>query len=214
MAGTDRETSERAAATEQRILAAAERTFARHGLAGTRVREIAAAADLNPATLYLYFPSKRDLYQAVLDRGLGPIAELVDRYQPDRDDRASVERLIAEVLGSLAQRPHLSRLIYQEAIAQGELLPHLARSWFRPLFERIALHIKGAPARRGWDESQLPLLAAAMTHVVFGHFALSGLLGEILDRDPLAPDALGEQTKLVTELLLRLFPREDDHETR
>ena len=49
-----------------------------------------------------------------------------------------------------------------------------------------------------------------MTHVVFGHFALSGLLGEILDRDPLAPAALDEQTRLVTELLLRLFPREDE----
>jgi AcrR family transcriptional regulator len=212
VAGTDRETSERAAATEQRILGAAEHAFARRGLAGTRVREIAAAAGLNPATLYLYFPGKRELYQAVLDRGLGPIAELVDRYQPEAgpQSRASVERLIGEVLGYLARRPDLSRLIYQEAISQGELLPHLARSWFRPLFERIALHIKGAPARGGWDEAQLPLLAAAMTHVVFGHFALSGLLGEILDRDPLAPEALGEQTKLVTELLLRLFPREDE----
>ena len=148
----------------------------------------------------------------MLDRGLGPIAELVDRYQPEPgpQSRGSVERLIGEVLGYLARRPDLSRLIYQEAIAQGELLPHLARSWFRPLFERIALHIKGAPARGGWEESQLPLLAAAMTHVVFGHFALSGLLGEILDRDPLAPAALDEQTRLVTELLLRLFPREDE----
>jgi TetR/AcrR family transcriptional regulator len=207
--GTGREASERAAATEQRILEAAERAFACHGLAGTRVREIAAAAGLNPATLYLYFASKRDLYQAVLDRGLRPISELVDRFVPDAERRSSVQRLVTEVLGYLARRPDLARLIYHEAIAQGELLPHLARSWFRPLFERIGQHVKGAPARAGWDESQLPLLAAAITHVVFGHFALAGLLAEVLDRDPLSPENLQDQSRLVTELLLRLFPRED-----
>jgi len=116
---------------------------------------------------------------------------------------------VRQVLGYLGGRPDLSRLIYQEAISQGELLPHLARTWFRPLFERIALHIKGAPARGGWDEEQLPLVAAAMANLIFGHFALADLLAEALDRDPLAPDALGEQTRLVTELLLRIFPQED-----
>ena len=204
-----RESSARAAATELRILRAAEAAFARRGLAGTRVREIARAAGLNAATLYLYFESKEALYQAVLDRGFRPIVDLVEGFEVDAGRRPSVEQLVERVLGYLGGRPDLSRLIYLEAISQGELLPHLARTWFRPLFERIALHIKGVPARGGWDEAQLPLVAAAMTHVIFGHFALADLLGEVLDRDPLAPDFLREQTGLVTELLLRMFPQED-----
>lgn len=205
----DSEASPRAAATELRILRAAEAAFARRGLAGTRVREIAQAAGLNAATLYLYFESKQALYQAVLDRGFRPIVDLVEGFQVDAEPRDSVEYLVGRVLGYLGGRPDLSRLIYQEAISEGELLPHLARTWFRPLFERIALHIKGVPSQGGWEESQLPLVAAAMIHVVFGHFALSSLLAEVLDRDPLAPDALREQTRLVTELLLRMFPEED-----
>jgi AcrR family transcriptional regulator len=209
MAGRDAAAAGRAAATELRILAAAEHAFARRGLAGTRVREIAAEAGVNAATLYLYFPSKRDLYQAVLDRGFRPIAELVDGFDADGERRCSVARLVGELLGYLALRPDLSRLIYQEAIADGELLPHLAGSWFRPLFERIALQVKRAPALGGWDESQLPLLSAAMVHVVFGHFALAGLLAQVLERDPLAPESLRDQTRLVTELLLRMFPEEE-----
>jgi AcrR family transcriptional regulator len=199
----------RAAATELRILRAAEAAFARRGLAGTRVREIAQAAGVNAATLYLYFASKRALYQAVLDRGFRPIAELVERFDADGERRESVELLVREVLGHLGSRPDLSRLIYQEAIARGELLPHLARTWFRPLFERIARHIRCAPAQGGWDDSQLPLVAAAMVHLIFGHFALADLLAGVLDRDPLSPDALREQTRLVTELLLRIFPQEE-----
>jgi len=204
-----RESTARAAATELRVLRAAEAAFARRGLAGTRVREIALAAGVNAATLYLYFENKRALYQAVIDRGFRPIADLVESFDVDAERRDSVEQLVRQVLGYLGGRPDLSRLIYQEAISQGELLPHLARTWFRPLFERIALHIKGAPARGGWDEEQLPLVAAAMANLIFGHFALADLLAEALDRDPLAPDALGEQTRLVTELLLRIFPQED-----
>jgi AcrR family transcriptional regulator len=205
-----RETSERAAATEARILAAAERAFARRGLAGTRVREIAEAAGINPATLYLYFPSKQALYQAVLDRGFRPVVEWVDRFDASPAERPSaLERLVGDVLRHLAERPDLSRLIYHEAISGGELLPHVARAWVGPLIERIVLHLKGAPGHAGWDEQQLPLVAAAMLHVVFGHFALSGLLAHVLERDPLAPDGLREQTRLVTELLLRVFPEED-----
>jgi AcrR family transcriptional regulator len=201
-----RDTSERAAATGSRILDAAERAFARTGLAGTRVREIAQAAGVNAATLYLYYPSKQALYQAVLDRGFRPIVELVERFDSaPAERRAAVERLVGEVLRHLAARPHLSRLIYLEAISEGELLPHLARTWFRPLVERIGLHVKSAPNLCGWEETQLPLVTAAVLNVVFGHFALAPLLAEVLDRDPLAPESLQEQTRLVTELLLRVF---------
>ncbi|MBW2373066.1 MAG: helix-turn-helix transcriptional regulator, partial [Deltaproteobacteria bacterium] len=44
--------AERTAFTEKAILDAAEAVFARGGLAGTRVREIAEAAGVNGATLY------------------------------------------------------------------------------------------------------------------------------------------------------------------
>jgi AcrR family transcriptional regulator len=173
------------------------------------VREIAHAAGLNAATLYLYFESKQALYQAVLDRGFRPIVELVEDFHTDAGRRESVEQIVGQVLAYLGGRPDLSRLIYQEAISQGELLPHLARAWFRPLFERIALHIKGSRTRGGWDEAQLPLVTAAIAHVIFGHFALADLLGEVLDRDPLSPDGLRDQARLVTELLFRIFPEED-----
>jgi AcrR family transcriptional regulator len=50
--------AEATAFTEKRVLDAAAETFARRGLAGTRVREIADAAGVNVATLYNYYPSK------------------------------------------------------------------------------------------------------------------------------------------------------------
>src|SRR5215472_3654356 len=55
------------AETRATILAAAEREFARAGLAGARTDVIAAKAGVNKALLYYYFKSKEKLYLAVLE---------------------------------------------------------------------------------------------------------------------------------------------------
>jgi AcrR family transcriptional regulator len=49
-----------------RILQAALALMAREGAHGTSMRAVAAACGLNVATLYHYFPSKRDLLQAAI----------------------------------------------------------------------------------------------------------------------------------------------------
>jgi AcrR family transcriptional regulator len=51
---------------EQRILDVATREFARKGLAGARVDEIARRAGVNKQLLYYYFKNKEGLYNAVL----------------------------------------------------------------------------------------------------------------------------------------------------
>lgn len=50
-----------------RILAAARTTFADHGVAGTTIRAIARAADVDPALIYHYFGSKEHLLDAATD---------------------------------------------------------------------------------------------------------------------------------------------------
>ena len=57
----------RSAHTRAAILAAAERVFARSGLAGARTDAIAAEAGVNKALLYYYFDSKEELYEAVVE---------------------------------------------------------------------------------------------------------------------------------------------------
>lgn len=58
------------------ILAAARKVFATRGFSDATVDEIAAAAGIAKGTVYLYYPSKRDIYLAALKQGL---AELQDR---------------------------------------------------------------------------------------------------------------------------------------
>jgi AcrR family transcriptional regulator len=57
-----------AAASRQRLLAAAAAEFVAHGVAGARVDRIAAAAGANKRLIYDYFGDKDGLFDAVLDR--------------------------------------------------------------------------------------------------------------------------------------------------
>ena len=84
-----------AEATRARILAAAKTEFARLGLAGARVDEIAVKANANKRMIYHYFGGKEDLFSAVLENAYLDIRaaerELrLDGLSPDEALRALV----------------------------------------------------------------------------------------------------------------------------
>jgi AcrR family transcriptional regulator len=62
-------------ARRDRILDAAESSFAESGYAGASLRDIVLAAKVNLATVYYYFGSKTGLMEAVLKRRLDPLRQ-------------------------------------------------------------------------------------------------------------------------------------------
>src|SRR5205809_6141050 len=97
----------RKAATEQRrcsILQAARAVFARQGYSDTVVEDIAAQTGIGKGTLYLYFPSKEQIYLATM---------LVDARKLDRLSR---ERLAAATTWKDKLRAYIGvRLDYFDA---------------------------------------------------------------------------------------------------
>lgn len=59
------------------MLESARHLFLEHGYHATTTRAIARAADVSDALLYRYFPSKRDLFDAVIDDGLSHLEPYV-----------------------------------------------------------------------------------------------------------------------------------------
>lgn len=62
-------------ATRLRIIDAARDCFSRHGYANATNRMIAAAAGVTASALYNYFPTKADLYAAVVEVGEQQVAD-------------------------------------------------------------------------------------------------------------------------------------------
>ena len=72
-------------ARPQELLAAALAVFVERGYAATRLDDVATLAGVSKGTLYLYFPSKEDLFRAVVRANLLPVLDeaeqAIDTYQ-------------------------------------------------------------------------------------------------------------------------------------
>jgi len=198
--------------TRQRILDRAEALFAERGFAGTAVRDIAREAGLTPASLYNHFESKQALYEAVLERGVRPLLELLrdmpGREAPPGRDEAAIDETIDSIMAHLARHPRFPRLVQHEALTGGAYLARLGRSYLRPLIEQGLAAMKretGTP----WSEEELPRVISAWLFLVFGHFTLAPVLGVVFEEDPLSPENLDRQTRFLRKLarvLMRAEP--------
>ena len=88
--------------TSERILDAAEDLFAKHGIYGVTMREIAERAGVDTALLHYYFESKRGVFDAVFARRADILnAERMremDRYESENNGRFELESVIAAYL--------------------------------------------------------------------------------------------------------------------
>lgn len=193
-----------ASPTRERVLDAAEALFARSGYAGTSVREIAAACGLRPASLYNHFAGKQALYEAVLERGLRPLLELLERAAAQELSPAGGEALVDAVVDHLARTPHIPRLVVHETVSGGTHLARVARRWIRPLVAQGLATVKRSPLPSDWSEEETPQLIAAWMHLLFGPFALAPLLSEVFDADPLSREGLERQKTFLRHLARRL----------
>ena len=66
---------------KRKILIAATKVFARKGLAGTKMADIAAEAGIGYGLLYHYFDSKELIFKATVERGTQAFERLIDTAQ-------------------------------------------------------------------------------------------------------------------------------------
>ncbi len=114
-----------------RLLDAAEELFCEHGFEGASIRDIAASADCNIASVNYYFGGKEKLYEEVWRRHLIPM----------RDARiASIENVMSQSEG----QPRLE-----------ELLRAFADTFVGPMIKKSARQL-GILMAREWIDRRLP----------------------------------------------------------
>lgn len=97
------------------ILAAAREVFLEKGFDRSSVGEIAAKVGVVEGLVYSYYPSKRDLLNAVLHGMYEPlIADLEDKFSRLQGVRSRMRFLIWRHLRVYVEEPNLSRLVLHE----------------------------------------------------------------------------------------------------
>jgi len=118
--------------------------------------------------------------------------------------------LLVELMGYLGGRRDLARLIHHEALAGGEHLQRLAGRWLRPMYARALAALERSPRLSDWEAEELPLLLLTYHHLIFGHFAMAGALGAVLDEDLASDASVARQTRFLQKVTERLLGSEPE----
>jgi AcrR family transcriptional regulator len=192
--------------TQAAILEAATQEFARHGLGGARVDQIAARAKTNKRMLYYYFGGKEDLFLAVLERAYESIRGEEQKLRlTDLPPAEGVSQLVVFTWNYYLAHPEFMTLLNSENLHRAQ---HLKRSrkiraMHSPLVATLSEVLeRGARAglfRAGVDPVQLYVSIAAL-----GYFYLSNnhTLSTIFGRDLMAPRAKATRLAHIKALVL------------
>jgi TetR/AcrR family transcriptional regulator, upper aerobic nicotinate degradation pathway regulator len=193
--------------TQDSILRAATRIFAKHGFSGARVDQISKAAKSHDRMIYYYFGSKEGLY----------IAALEDLYRRFNDAEARLklnvekpeEALVAVVsfIWDYYQRnPEFITLLNDENLHRGK---HISKSLRARDYSSPAIQIlesvlaSGAQKkvfRKDLSGRDVYLMIAGLNYFYLSNrFTLSAFLGEKLE----SQDAMQHWQQFVIETVLR-----------
>lgn len=120
------------------LLDATVACFARHGIAGSSLRQIATEAGVTPALLHYYFGGKDALLEAVIEERLMPVTQGLrgPLLQAGDDPRALVRGFVRTVLTTALTHPWLPQLWVREVLHEGGGLRRLMLERIGPLLPR------------------------------------------------------------------------------
>jgi AcrR family transcriptional regulator len=101
------------------LIDAARRVFGGHGFDGATMEAIAAAAQVAKGTIYLYYRSKRAIYDATLEAGLAEIDRLTEaRIRQAASIKDAIAGFIAVRTAYFQERPDFFRMYVAEVAGQ------------------------------------------------------------------------------------------------
>jgi AcrR family transcriptional regulator len=196
------------AATQKRILLAAKREFARHGLGGARVDRIAASAKSNKRMLYHYFGNKDALFRRTLEDSYGAFrAAESDLNLEAEKPITALKRLMAFTWEYYLANPEFITLVNSENLHKAK---HISRSSKMEKINRSFVMRMESILQRGRDEgvfrADLDAVHILITLAGLGyHYLNNRYTGAVVyGRNMMAASALQERGEFNISALLRI----------
>ena len=198
--------------TRKRILEAATVEFARKGLGGARVDEIAARSKANKRMIYHYFGSKEQLFTAVLESAyLGIRSAEQTLHLDELAPEEAISTLVRFTWNYYLAHPEFLTLVNSENLHRAK---HLKSSEaIRRTSGQLVAMVKrildrGVEAgifRAGVDPVQLNITIAAIGY----YYLTNRFTGSIVyERDFMAPDNLEARLAFNLATILRLLKKD------
>lgn len=163
-------------ATERRqqIMAVATELFARQGFHGTTTREIAGKVGVKEIILFRIFPTKQDLYWAVIEAKCAAapgIQGLKQLLASGNDDHAIFSTLAANLIERNLNDPTLMRLLLFSALEAHDLTERFTQTYMLAYYDVLTTFIRRR-IRAGIFREVEPVIAARSFLGMVNHYLL------------------------------------------
>jgi len=172
------------------ILDAALEEFSRHGFEGARMEDVARAARVSKGTVYLYYPTKQALFEALVRRDIAPRVELASTFLKGYD--GPLEPALMRMVEMAALAIEAGRLpVYPKLlIAEAQRFPELAAFYRREVVQKMLGALTGL-FQRALDRGEISGITAEMAaHLVIAPVLKSALWALVFadsDETPFPP---------------------------
>lgn len=188
--------------TVQRILRAAEESFAERGLAGARIGAIARAARVNKALLYYYFSSKEELHRFTL---MSIFRQLGEQSRTALDlpgsPRQQLLRFINGYFDFVVAHPNYPRLFGRELMNEEPRLVGLAKEHLRPLQRRLTAVIRTGIAQGEFRRVDPRHTLFSLVGMTVFYFLAAPVLSQLWHFDPLAPRSVAARRQAILDFV-------------
>jgi AcrR family transcriptional regulator len=137
------------------LLAAAQEVFVANGYHGAAMDEIAETAHVSKPVLYQHFPSKRELYLALLDSHLGALTELMmGAMDSTTDNKERVKAVMRAYYRFIDSDDQAHRLVFESDLINDPDVSSRLETFNKTFADAIARVIA--------EDTKLPLLEAQL----------------------------------------------------
>jgi AcrR family transcriptional regulator len=160
--------------------------FARHGLEGASVREVAQKAKVNNAMIYYHFKDKVELFRAVLSDSFTAFDRIWQDpvFASSAGARVKIQRYVEEMIRFQHANEELRRILSMEFASCGQNFKWLAENLFNRSYQNLVSILKDG-MRNGELKKVEPSIAIAILTGMVVHSFIVRPLAEYVTGKPL-----------------------------
>jgi TetR/AcrR family transcriptional regulator, fatty acid metabolism regulator protein len=160
----------------ERILAAAERIFARHGFFAAKVSDVAKEAGVADGTIYLYFKNKDDLLISLFERRMQQLNGGLKAAIAGKPPREALRAFVRTYMQILQAEPTATEVLTIELRSSTKFMKEYDNPEFVDFLRTLGGIISSAQDAGELDTSIPPHIAARMIFGLLDELALAWVL--------------------------------------
>jgi TetR/AcrR family transcriptional regulator len=191
--------------TRDRVLQTAQALFAERGYRGTSLRDIAKRIGIKAPSLLHHFPSKQQLYVAVLDRMFESIEDRANAIAWGRESpQERMRQAVCDAIDFIASRPDFVRIMWKELADESGVGRQVLKRRLPPLFS-IAVNFIFRGQREGAFRTEIDPqhFMWSLNSITLGYFTTAAQIRRLWNINLLEPAMIERRKREVIDMVER-----------